>query len=80
MKDQENTKIELESGDQPTPELNDKAPATLSVTVKNIDIPFFRMVMIVLKWSLASIPALIMLWTILFFVGLVLSAAGLLPA
>lgn len=80
MSDQEKAQIELEVDDQPELELGEKATITLGVTVKNIDIPFFRMVAIILKWSLASIPALILLWTILFLVGLVLSAGGLLPA
>lgn len=60
--------------------LSENTPIRLSVTLKDVDIPFFRMVVIILKWSLASIPALILLWTILFFVGLVLGAGGLLPA
>lgn len=81
MTDPDNAQIELEDDDDPTLlDYGDKTKITLDVAVKNIDIPFFRMVMIILKWSLASIPALILLWVILLFVGLVLSAGGLLPA
>jgi hypothetical protein len=30
------------------------------VTVRDIDVPFFRMVSILIKWSIAAIPAMIM--------------------
>jgi hypothetical protein len=29
------------------------------VTIRDIDVPFFRMVMILIKWSIAAIPAMI---------------------
>jgi hypothetical protein len=29
------------------------------VTIRDIDVPFFRMVAILIKWSLAAIPAII---------------------
>jgi hypothetical protein len=29
------------------------------VTIRDIDVPFFRMVAILIKWSIASIPAII---------------------
>ena len=35
------------------------------VTITDIDIPFGRAVGIILKWSLASIPAMILLWIII---------------
>ena len=47
------------------------------ITIRNIDIPFWRMVAILIKWSIAAIPALIVvsiLWTL--FV-LILGAIGL---
>ena len=46
------------------------------VTIRDIDVPFWRIVMILVKWSIASIPAMI----ILMLLAIVLSAlfAGLL--
>ena len=47
------------------------------ITIRNIDIPFWRIVAILIKWSIAAIPALIVvsiLWTL--FV-LILGAVGL---
>ena len=47
------------------------------ITIRNIDIPFWRIVAILIKWSIAAIPALIVvsiLWTL--FV-LILGAIGL---
>lgn len=38
------------------------------VTIVDIDIPFGKMVGIILKWSLASIPAMILLWAIIMIV------------
>ena len=35
------------------------------VTISNIDIPFGRMIVIILKWALASIPAMIIAWLIM---------------
>lgn len=51
------------------------------VAIANIDIPFWRMVMILVKWSLAAIPAAIII-TILFMliggvIALVLGQLGL---
>jgi hypothetical protein len=31
------------------------------VTIRDIDVPFWRIVMILVKWSIASIPAIIIL-------------------
>jgi hypothetical protein len=50
------------------------------VAIANIDIPFWRMVMILVKWSLAAIPAAIII-TIIFMVlaiviGIVLKFLG----
>ena len=33
------------------------------VTIRDIDVPFWRIVMILVKWSIASIPAMIVLMT-----------------
>lgn len=41
------------------------------VTISNIDIPFGRMVAIIVKWALASIPAMIIMWLITMVVTLV---------
>jgi hypothetical protein len=45
------------------------------ITISNIDIPFGRMVAIILKWMLASIPAAIILWLVLTAVTLVFGGA-----
>lgn len=60
--------------------LGEETEVTLAVSVTNINIPFGRMVVIILKWMLASIPALALFWLILFFTAAVLSAAGLITA
>ncbi|MGA8688556.1 MAG: hypothetical protein ACLQF1_20200 [Methyloceanibacter sp.] len=39
------------------------------VTLRDIDVPFWRIVMILVKWSIASIPAMIIL-ALLWLVGL----------
>jgi hypothetical protein len=31
------------------------------VTIRDIDVPFFRMVTILIKWSIAAIPAMIVI-------------------
>ncbi len=48
------------------------------ITIRNIDIPFWRIVTILIKWSIAAIPAIIvvaifytLIFSILGFVGLV---------
>lgn len=45
------------------------------ITISNIDIPFGRMVAIILKWMLASIPAAMILWLVLTAVTLVFGGA-----
>lgn len=47
---------------------------TSSTVLRDIDIPFFRLVAIILKFMFASIPALIIFYAILF--GLVLAIAA----
>ena len=50
------------------------------VTIRDIDVPFWRIVMILVKWSIASIPAMIIL-VLLFalvtaIVGIILAGLG----
>jgi hypothetical protein len=40
-------------------------PAIQSVTITDIDIPFWRLVVIFIKWALAAIPATIVVTLIL---------------
>jgi ABC-type sugar transport system permease subunit len=51
------------------------------ITIRDIDVPFWRIVMILVKWSIASIPAMIILMLLLALVGAavggVLSLIGL---
>ncbi len=49
------------------------------VTVVDIDIPFGRMVIFIVKWTLASIPAMILLSIIFGVLAALLGACGLLP-
>jgi len=44
------------------------------VTLINVDIPFGRMVMIILKWMLAAIPAVLLLWLVIGGILLVFGA------
>jgi hypothetical protein len=45
------------------------------ITISNIDIPFGRMVAIILKWMLASIPAVIIMWMVMMAVTLIFGGA-----
>lgn len=56
---------QLASGQDRGPE-----PVPQPMILTDIQIPFGRMVMIILKWSLASIPAVILLWLAMLLVGL----------
>jgi len=50
--------------------MSDQSPVVPQrVTLANIDIPFWRIVAIILKWSIASIPAIIVYFIILAVVG-----------
>ncbi|HEX2448530.1 MAG TPA: hypothetical protein VHK26_10155 [Methyloceanibacter sp.] len=44
------------------------------VTIRDIDVPFWRIVMILVKWSIASIPALIIFMLIVALAGAILTA------
>jgi hypothetical protein len=41
------------------------------VTIRDIDVPFWRIVMILVKWSIASIPAMIILMLLVALLGAV---------
>jgi hypothetical protein len=40
------------------------------VTIRDIDVPFWRIVLILVKWSIASIPAMILLVLLLALAGM----------
>ena len=44
------------------------------VTIRDIDVPFWRIVTILVKWSIASIPAMIILAILITVVGFVVSS------
>jgi len=50
------------------------------ITIRDIDVPFWRIVMILVKWSIASVPAMIILMIlaslIAAIVGIILAALG----
>jgi hypothetical protein len=45
------------------------------VTIRDIDVPFWRIVMILVKWSIASIPAMIILMLLLALIGAIVGGA-----
>ena len=57
------------------------------VTIRDIDVPFWRIVLILVKWSIASIPAMIILAILVTAISLlvgglvagILDALGLMP-
>jgi hypothetical protein len=51
-----------------------RMPATQNTVITDIDIPFGRLIMIFVKFGLASIPAAILLTIIFMVIGLILSA------
>ena len=51
------------------------APAPKEVVVTGVNIPFFAMVWLIFKWSLAAIPAAIMLWFVGMFLTLTVGSA-----
>ncbi|MEJ2759923.1 MAG: hypothetical protein P8046_15710 [Anaerolineales bacterium] len=44
------------------------------VTIVDIDIPFGKIVGIILKWSLASIPAMLLIWGIFLLITTIFGA------
>ena len=53
------------------------------VTIRDIDVPFWRIVLILVKWSIASVPAMIILailvTVISFLVGTLIDSLGFVP-
>ena len=49
------------------------AEGTNAVTIRDIDVPFWRIVVILVKWSIASIPAMIILAILITVVSFVVS-------
>jgi hypothetical protein len=47
------------------------------VTIRDIDVPFFRIVLILIKWSIAAIPAAIIVAIIYGLIFTLLGAIGL---
>ena len=47
-----------------------------NVTIRDIDVPFFRIVLILIKWSIAAIPAAIIVAIVYGLIFLLLSAIG----
>jgi hypothetical protein len=46
------------------------------VVISDVRIPFGRMVLIILKWMLASIPAMLLMWGVMFFIILAFGVFG----
>jgi hypothetical protein len=47
------------------------------VTIRDIDVPFFRIVLILIKWSIAAIPAAIIVAIIYGLIFFLLGAIGI---
>ncbi len=47
-----------------------------NITITDIRIPFGRMVAIILKWMLASIPAILLMYLIFFVIAMILGIGG----
>jgi len=60
----EATNIRVTTYQESTEEEKRNTPDPISVKVMNIDIPFGSMVLLIIKWTFASIPAGIILWFI----------------
>ncbi len=57
---------------QPTPYLP-AAPLRQAVVITDIDMPFGSMVRFIVKWVIASIPAILILWVIMAILGGILA-------
>jgi hypothetical protein len=44
------------------------------VTIRDIDVPFWRIVLILVKWSIAAIPAMIILTLLVSLLGALMAA------
>jgi len=51
------------------------APAPKEVVITGINIPFFTMVWLIVKWGIAAIPALIVLWILGFLFTLTVGSS-----
>jgi hypothetical protein len=61
---------------QPNPQ-QQQAPPTREVIVKDVDISFGQMVVLLVKLAIASIPAAIILWIVFaFFAGVMMAVTG----
>ena len=61
--------------------LDDPQPGRPAVTISDFDMPFFSMVKFMIKWAIASIPAVIVLAAIFSFVAaLVFGSLGILTS
>jgi len=49
------------------------SPAPQRISVVDFDMPFGRMVIFMIKWAFAAIPALIIIWTVILCVFFVLA-------
>ena len=47
------------------------APQQMSVNIRDIDMPFLSMVVFMIKWAIASIPAAVIMIIILLIIGAV---------
>lgn len=54
---------------QPTPYMSPAAPLRQAVVITDIDMPFGSMVRFIVKWVIASIPAILILWIIMAIIG-----------
>ena len=72
-KDWENYNSTISSSDKSSSDkvvLNDtKFPVAQTVKISDIDIPFWRVVFIMVKWAIASIPAFLILIFLFFIFG-----------
>jgi hypothetical protein len=53
----------------PSPPRNESVPQRISVV--DFDMPFGRMIVFMIKWAFAAIPALVIIWTVLFVLFLI---------
>ena len=56
----------------PTPRSNETVPQRISVV--DFDMPFGRMVIFMVKWAFAAIPALIIIWAVVVFLLLIVGS------
>ena len=54
-----------------------RSTATVKVVLTEIDVPFWNIVFAMIKWSIAAIPAMIILTLVVFGISTLLLAMGL---